>query len=169
MGLIRDGLGTLQKSHDIPPTQTTGNTTPESQGATPVNNAEARLKRMLDKAGLTEGVWQQQIQFKHPIERLGFKTTTPDVFYPPQDEDEKGLCLYLDGMSAGIHGNPDAQAKDIAIRTQLRNEGYVVVELTVTELDDPLAVMQAFKKIARFAFGRDKVRIISEDTTWFEA
>lgn len=169
---LRTGLGSLRIKHGIPATRTTGSDTPQAEGAEPVNQPEARLKRMLDKAGLTEGEWQHQIRFKMPIERLGFQTTTPDVFYPHLDDDEddapKGLCLYLDGMSVGIHGNPDAQMKDQAIRTQLRNEGYIVVELTVQELDDKTAVASAFKKIARFAFGRQKAKELSENTSWFE-
>lgn len=168
IGMLQGGQGTLRLKHHIPPTRTTGNNETEGSGS-PVNQPEARLKRMLDKAGLTEGIWQHQIQFKKTIERLGFKTTTPDVFYPAleEDEDEKGLCLYLDGMSRDIHGNAEAQAKDMAIRTQLRNEGYIIVELTVQELDDSAAVAAAFRKIAKFAFGPQKAKEIKENTAWF--
>lgn len=170
LSILRERQGLLRLRHAIPPTRTTGTAQASQNGGGPVNQAEARLKNLLDRAGLTEGIWQQHVQFRKPIERIGFKTTTPDVFYPPldDDDDQKGLCLYLDGMSQDIHGNPDAQAQDKAIRDHLRNEGYEVVELTVHDLDDQKAVTDAFKRIARFAFGRPKAKELQDNPDWFE-
>ena len=36
-------------------------------------------------------------------------STIPDAFYPGKEEDEPGICIYLDGLSAGIHGDPKCQ------------------------------------------------------------
>ena len=117
-----------------------------------------------------DGEWQQQIKFKHKLNNK-FGSTTPDVFYPPQDPDddsEKGLCIYLDGMSAGIHGNTEAQEKDRIIRAELLNDGYSVISITVQELDDKKAMISYFKKIAKFLVGREFAQKIAEKSDWFE-
>ncbi|OQC13852.1 MAG: putative ATP-dependent helicase Lhr [Lentisphaerae bacterium ADurb.Bin082] len=170
MSLLRERLGTLREIQIIPATtHTSEGTTPDS--AMPTNNAEQRLKLLMEKAGLLEGEWQHQIRFKTKIESLGFGSTTPDVFFAPDDDEDandRGCCVYLDGMSAGIHGNPETQAKDKAIRAKLRSEGYQVVEITVHDLHDKEAMRSHFSKIARYVVGRDFSRKIKDDPSWFQ-
>lgn len=137
-------------------------------GAQPVNGAEQKLKQLLEKAGFFNGEWQQQIKFKEKI-NSPFGGTTPDIFYPKQDpdDDEKGLCIYLDGMSSGIHGNPEAQVRDRTIREHLRSENYVVISIPAFELTDKGAMVVHFKRIAKFLSGRDFANRISS-AEWFE-
>ena len=159
---------TLKISHEIPPL---GNTSsPVIAPGVPANKAEQRLQAMLKKAGFMDGEWQKQIKFKHKLNSK-FGSTTPDVFYPPQDPDdetEKGLCIYLDGMSEGIHGNPEAQERDQIIRDQLMNDGYKVISITAIELDDKKAMIGYFRRIAKFLVGRDFAREIADNTGWFK-
>jgi hypothetical protein len=44
------------------------------------------------------------------------------------DEDE-GICIYLDGLSGHLHGNPETAERDREIRSWLRNNGYEVIEV----------------------------------------
>lgn len=159
--------GTLKIGHEIPPM---GNTSSSVIApGEPVNKAEQRLQAMLKKAGFMDGEWQKQIKFKHKLNSK-FGSTTPDVFYPPQDPDdetEKGLCIYLDGMSEGIHGNPEALERDQIIREQLMNDGYKVICITAIELDDKKAMIGYFRRIAKFLVGRDFAREIADNTGWF--
>lgn len=164
---LQEHGATLKSAYAIPAKKETS--TPEKNAGEPVNNKEQRLQIMLKKAGFMDGEWQQQIKFKHKLNNK-FGSTTPDVFYPPQDPDddsEKGLCIYLDGMSAGIHGNTEAQEKDRIIRAELLNEGYNVISITVHELDDKKAMLSYFKKIAKFLVGREFAQKIADDQSWF--
>ncbi len=132
----------------------------------PTNHAETRLKKMLQKAGFMDGEWQKNIKFNHPL-KCRFGSTTPDVFYS-DPELGNGLCIYLDGMSRNIHGNSEARERDNAIRNELRNNGYEVLEITAVELDDRNAMIMHFKRIGRFLKGRECVKQIGLDTSWFD-
>jgi hypothetical protein len=46
------------------------------------------------------------------------------------------VAIYLDGLSRNIRGNGERQRIDTLIRNLLRREGYEVVSIAVTELDD---------------------------------
>jgi hypothetical protein len=157
----------LKFQHAIPAVGNAGNQ-PISADAQPVNGAEQKLKKLLECAGFCNGEWQHQIRFKEKI-NSPFGSTTPDVFYPQQDPDdtEKGLCVYLDGMSSGIHGNPQAQERDRTIREQLRSEGYIVISIPAFELTDKGAMVGYFKRIAKFLSGRELASRITNNTEWF--
>ena len=164
---LHDHSGTLKFGHDIPALGT-NQSSPET-GGEPANPAEQRLQTMLKKAGFMDGEWQKQIKFKHVLNNK-FGSTTPDVFYPPQDPDdetEMGLCIYLDGMSNNAHGTPDAQEKDRIIREELRNEGYEIISIPAVELDDKKAMTGYFRRIAKYLVGREYAQQIANDTTWF--
>lgn len=159
----------LHEQHDIPAAQpATHSNDPDGQ---PVNNAEHRLKHLLASAGFTSGMFQEQIRFKEPIvvdHLIG--STTPDVYFSgdPDDEDDRGICIYLDGMSSLLHGDPTTAERDREIRSWLRNNGYQVIEVTAVELDDRNAMVRHFKKLARFLEGKSLAKQIEEDATWFE-
>ena len=138
---------------------------------TPVNDGETKLKLLLETAGFMAGKFQQQIRFKEPINAgciIG--STTPDVSFAgdPDDPDDKGICIYLDGLSAGSHGNPYVVEKDILIRNWLRNNGYQVISISYVELDDRKAMVRHFRKLARYLSGRGMAARISEDTSWMD-
>jgi len=159
----------LEYSHDIPSSQSADyNTDIDAQ---PVNNAETKLKHLLASAGFSSGHFQEHIRFKKPIEldhRIG--STTPDVFFKgdEDDEDDKGICIYLDGMSTAIHGDPGIESQDREIRSWLRNNGYQVIEITFVELDDKHAMTRHFRKLAKYLSGRDLADRLSDNLSWFE-
>lgn len=160
----------LQESHDIPPKQPS--TEDRDIDGQPVNEAEMKLKKMLEAAGFNSGQFQQQIRFKEKImldHLIG--STTPDVFYEgdEDDEDEKGICIYLDGMSEHIHGNPATAERDREIRNWLRNNGYHVIEITYVELDDRDAMIRHFRKLAKYLSGKDFADRIKENSGWFDS
>lgn len=158
----------LKNQHDIPSSQ------PAASGGTenlPVNDAETKLKHLLEAAGFTSGIFQEQIRFKQPIildHQIG--STTPDVFYQgfEDDVDDKGTCIYLDGMSTHIHGNAATAARDHEIRSWLRNNGYNVIPITALELDDRQAMVGYFRRLAKFLEGRNLANRISEEDQWFD-
>jgi hypothetical protein len=156
-------------SHVIPATQAAVVTSKPS-GGEPVNQAENRLKQLLAAAGFTGGEFQQQIRFKHKVD-LGHQigSTTPDVFFEvdSEDPDDRGVCIYLDGMSEHIHGNAETANKDREIRDWLRSNGYQVICITVVELADINAMRSAFRRLAKYLSGRDLAERIAGDLSWY--
>jgi ATP-dependent helicase YprA (DUF1998 family) len=159
---------TVTELHPIPPQQPT--TQNHNPSAMPVNDAETKLKHLIEAAGFTTGQFQQQIRFKQSIS-LGHQigSTTPDVSFAgdEDDPDDHGVCIYLDGMSAGLHGNPVTAAKDQEIRSWLRSHGYEVIEITAVELDDQQAMVRHFRKLAKYLAGKELADKVVTDTTWF--
>ncbi len=158
----------LVEQHDIPNTLPVAAET--SREHRPTNDAETRLMHLLNAAGLTTGRFQEQIRFKTPLTlNAQIGSTTPDVFFvgSEDDPDDRGFCLYLDGLSDSIHGNPQIATRDHEIRDWLRNNGYQVAELTAVELDDKNAMVRCFKRIAHYLDGRELAQRLGSDTTWF--
>ena len=155
----------LSFSHAIPAAAPAGR---EANGQ-PVNEAERRLRQLLLAAGFGEGVRGEQIGLGP-----GLKTTTPDVVYRGDggagggDGDAPDVCIYLDGLSEHLHGNPRTAEQDREIRYWLRQRGYEVVEITVTDLDDAGAMTQHFRRLARYLdAGEARARV--KDDRWFAA
>lgn len=160
---------TLHFSNEIPPLQPVADI--QDSNAQPVNDAETKLRHLLEAAGFMGGQFQQQIRFKEPIvldHQIG--STTPDVYFAGDldDEDDMGVCVYLDGMSASLHGDPATASRDHEIRTWLRNNNYNVIEITAVELDDRTAMVRHFRKLARYLSGKDLAQEISQETSWFD-
>lgn len=130
----------------------------------PVNDAEATLRGMLQRAGFPEGEWHREIQLGKPL-----GSTTPDVFFAGEDGDDPGACIYLDGLSEHIHGNPATASRDRAIREELRARYYEVFEIPASELQDRDAMARYFFRLARLLLGRDAARTLRDDPSWFEA
>ncbi len=157
--LLRACGDTVEMSHEIPERMPPVG---QARGAMPVNEGEQILRDMLDRAGLAGGVWHHQIQLGLPL-----GTTSPDVFFPGDDEHDPGLCVYLDGLSEHIHGNPLTAARDRQIRESLRVRGYGVLEVTATELHDRDAMTRHFSRIGRHLGGPDRARQVRSDQRWF--
>ena len=112
----------LSFEHELPRQQP--DAPPAGDDAVPVNDAETKLRHLLLAAGFGEGVRDEQIRLDHTL-----GTTTPDVIYRTEDHDpDEGVCIYLDGLSAHLHGNPETAERDREIRTWLRNHGFEVIE-----------------------------------------
>ena len=146
--------------HDIPPKQPAS--TP-SGDAVPVNLAETKLRHLLLRAGFGEGVRGEQIRLSGAL-----GTTTPDVIYrDPEDDFCKGVCIYLDGMSKHLHGNPETAKKDRTIRDWLRGSDYEVIEIPANELDDEDAMARHFRRLATYLGQSSRGRELAKDRTWF--
>ena len=152
----------LQTAHPIPAKQ------PQQQpgaGAYPVNIAEQRLRHLLLAAGFPEGIREEQIKLDPAI-----GTTTPDVIYrASHHDDDEGVCIYLDGLSGHLHGDPATAAKDRQIRDWLRGHGYEVIEIAANELDDRDAMTRYFRKLAGH-LREDELRArLKASPAWFAA
>ena len=147
-------------SHEIPPLQPAEE--PSGNGL-PVNDAETRLRHLLRAAGFGEGVRGEQIRLGRAL-----GTTTPDVIYRSEDHDpDEGVCIYLDGLSGQLHGNPETAERDREIRDWLRNGDYDVIEITANELHDERAMTRHFRKLAQYLGMRDIRRRLRDDLSWF--
>lgn len=150
----------LTFSHDLPPKQPAA--AAEGSGL-PVNEAESLLKGMLQRAGFPEPVWHHQIQLGMPL-----GSTSPDCFFRGEDDEDPGTCVYLDGLSQHIHGNPATRQKDLEIRAQLRADGYEVIEIAASDLSDREAMRKHFYRLGRFLLGKAQATTLREDSAWFD-
>ena len=151
----------LSFEHEIPRQQP--DAPPAGDDAVPVNDAETKLRHLLLAAGFGEGVRDEQIRLDHTL-----GTTTPDVIYRTEDHDpDEGVCIYLDGLSAHLHGNPETAERDREIRTWLRNHGFEVIEITAHDLDDEEAMVRHFRRLAGYLAMRDVRSRVREDRSWF--
>jgi len=156
--VLEGHAGPLVEVHPIPEhlprTQST-----TGQGQTDIEN---RFKHLLAAAGLPAPLCQQRIDLG-----AGYGGTIPDFYYQGEDEDEPGICIYLDGMAGHIHGNPEQAEQDRAIRAKLDSQGYEVVVVRSFELDDQDALVRTIARIAKYLIGKEKQRELREDTGWF--
>jgi SOS-response transcriptional repressor LexA len=152
----------LRPTHDIPLRQPAQDES--SAGALPVNQAETRLRALLLAAGFADGIRGEQLRLDPVI-----GTTTPDVIYRAAHHDEdEGVCVYLDGLSEHLHGNPATAAKDRQIRDYLRGHGYDVIEIAASDLGDQGAMVRHFRKLAGY-LGEPALRDgVRADQGWFE-
>ncbi len=152
----------LTFEHDIPPLQPTER---PPDNAVPVNDAETKLRHRLLAAGFGEGIRNEQIRLDRAL-----GTTTPDAIYRGEDhEPDEGVCIYLDGLSRHLHGNPATAERDRAIRDWLRNHGYEVIEIPANELDDLDAMVRHFRRLANYLGMRDVRKRLSDDRSWFDS
>jgi len=150
----------LEVSHEIPAKQPS---TEPRDGTHPVNEAERRLRHLLLAAGFEEGIRGEQLRLDRAI-----GTTTPDVIYrAPHHGKDEGVCIYLDGLSGHLHGNPATAERDQLIRTWLRNNDYEVIEIAVSDLYDAGAMTSHFRKLAGYLRADDIRSSLQADTGWF--
>jgi hypothetical protein len=129
-------------------------------GHQPALPSEERLRELLLRAGLPEFKWQQQIQLGHPL-----GSTTPDAFFAM--DDLPGLCIYVDGLSARLHGNPETAARDRHLREALRSRGYQVIEIPASHLEDRESMKRHIASIARWLLGPEGARRVQTDSEWW--
>ena len=127
----------------------------------PVNEAETRLQRLLERAQFHGAKPQYPIDLGKPM-----GTTTPDFFF--ESDDEEGVCIYLDGLSTHIHGNPATRQRDRQIREELRSRFYEVFEIPNGDLEDRAAMRRHFFRLGRILLGKDRARALRDHVDWFE-
>jgi hypothetical protein len=148
-------------SHQIPPKQAVSNA--EAVGTQPVNNAEDLLKAMLLRAGFPDPVAQRGIDLGRP-----YGSTTPDFFFEPPNDMSEGICIYLDGMSRQLHGDPDRAERDRQIRTFLENKGYDVLTIPRGHLDDRATMVNHFRWLGRKLLGKQHAENLVQDDSWWK-
>ena len=149
----------LTASHEIPAKQPSKE---PDEGSHPVNESERRLRHLLLAAGFAEGIRGQQIRLDRAI-----GTTTPDVIYRGSHHDEdEGVCLYLDGLSGRLHGSAATAEQDQRIRSWLRNNGYEVIEIAVSDLSDEGAMTRHFRRLAGFLNAGELREALRRDASW---
>jgi hypothetical protein len=150
----------LAVSHEIPAKQPSKE---PAEGTHPANEKERRLRHLLLAAGFEEGIRGQQIRLDRAI-----GTTTPDVIYRASHHaEDEGVCIYLDGLSGHLHGNPVTAEQDQRIRSWLRNNGYEVIEIAVSDLDDEAAMTRHFRKLAGYLGATQLRDSLRSDRSWF--
>jgi hypothetical protein len=113
-----------------------------TETGTPSNNPEARLLRLLNEHHFPSGECRKRITTS-----LGI-ATEPDWVHEPTK-----VAVYVDGMSRGLHGDPNIARKDQIIRQAVEFDGYKVIVVQSRDLDDPQAVRLHLRSIAQ-AMGR---------------
>ena len=151
----------LTFAHDIPARQPSQE---PAEGSRPVNPDEQRFWHLLRAAGFGDGIRGEQLGLS-----VAIGTTTPDVIFRADHHDpDEGICIYLDGLSGRLHGNPQTAQNDREIRNWLRGNGYDVIEIVATDLHDREAMTRHFRKLAGYLRNdalREKVRT---ETSWFD-
>ena len=129
----------------------------------PTNPGEAELAALLTRAGFPTPLQQYEIRIGHPT-----PTTTPDFAYLDSDVDLK-VAIYLDGLSKGVHGNEAQAQKDAMIRSVLEGDGWQVLVIARSELNDQQAMLLHFKRLAHALKRKDHAKGLAEDQSWFAA
>ncbi len=109
----------------------------------PSNTPEAQLLRLLHEHHFPSGECRKRITTSMGV------ATEPDWLHEPTK-----VAIYLDGMSRGLHGDPNVARKDQIIRQAVELDGYTVIVIQKRDLDDPQAVRQHLRNIAQ-AMGQD--------------
>jgi len=159
---VLESLGsTLSEANLIPAKisakQSTGDST---------NLGEQRLSELLTRAGL------QPDHVQHTIDLPDIGShTVPDVYFECETEAFDGVCVYLDGLSKGLHGNPGTAARDQLLRATLEAGGYKVIVIPASELADHRAMVNHFVAIARAIKGKNRAKEVqdSADQWWISS
>lgn len=131
-------------------------------GEQPTAPSEDRLRVLMLRAGLPEFEWQKPISLGHPL-----GSTTPDAFFAM--EDMPGLCVYVDGLSRTLHGDPQTAARDRRLREALRSRGYQVIEIPASHLEDRETMQRHIASIARWLLGPEAARRVQSNQDWWPA
>ena len=91
-----------------------------------------------------------------------------EVLRPRPHASDEGVCIYLDGLSRHLHGNPATAAQDRRIRDWLRNNGYEVIEIAASELHDAGAMSKHFRRLAGYLGAAQLRDSLKTDTSWFQ-
>jgi hypothetical protein len=149
----------LVLTHDIPARL------PDAQAQDlTVNQSAQLLKALLQRAGFSNFEEEKPIDLGRALGK-----TTPDFYFADPSERTEGVCLYLDGMSKHIHGNPQTRQRDQQLRGELRNLCYEVMEITYNDLHDREAMRAHFYRLGRLLLTREQAQGIRADDSWFDA
>ena len=86
---------------------------------------------------------------------------------PKNGQQVGGVCIYLDGLSAHLHSNVKTPEHDRLIRSWLRNNGYEVIEIADSDLNDEGAMVRHFRKLAGYLDLPELRQSVKGDRNWF--
>ena len=89
-----------------------------------------------------------QLEQKEILIGAPYNRTIPDLYYEDLEDDIK-VAIYLDGLSKDIHGNEEQMRVDRFIRNQLEDMFIDVIEISHSDLNDPITLKRSLAKIAR--------------------
>ncbi|HZH97631.1 MAG TPA: DUF1998 domain-containing protein, partial [Fimbriimonadaceae bacterium] len=127
----------LQVAHEIPPSMDA----PAADPGGTTNAREQRLLQILRDRSFPEPEAQRTIELG------GGLCTDADFFYPSSGSN--GICVYFDGMSKYIHGNAQSRRRDNTIRESLEDQGYEVIVIASSDLEDEIALAPKLNRLAR--------------------
>ena len=104
---------------------------------------------------------------QHEVDLGAWGMTTPDFFWQLADDDEPGICVYVDGLSEGIHGNPARARRDNQLRDALDAKGYRVLALAASQLDDRDAIRAHLRRLARALGEREAAEALRFRDDWW--
>jgi hypothetical protein len=157
--ILRERGTSLVATHDLAPVLPVA--TPEEE---PTNAPETRLRYLLERAGFVGAKPQARVDLGKPL-----GSTLPDFFFDDPTGRSQGACVYLDGLSAALHGNPVTRARDREIREELRARDYAVIEIAASDLADRAAMARKFRQLGNLLRGRDAAEALTSNTAWFDA
>jgi hypothetical protein len=123
-----------------------------------------RLRYLLERAGFAGAQPQRCIDLGKPL-----GSTLPDFFFEDPTRRSQGVCIYLDGLSTALHGNPVTHARDRELREELRARDYAVIEIAASDLADRSAMARKFRQLGNLLRGREAAEALAANTTWFDA
>ena len=129
----------------------------------PIGKPAERLQQMFARAGFPAPAPEYRIDLGRPL-----NYTEVDFFFADPTQRTEGVCVYVDGLSAAIHGNAERLRQDAMIREELRNREYEVVVIAASEIDDKDIVASLLGKIARKILGREHAERVRNDRSWHE-
>lgn len=137
--LLFEWLSTPEFNRELPPVVSLDG----EKNSLGTNDGEVSLFNILKREGFPDFEEQKIISIGVPYDR-----TIPDLYYEDLDDDIR-VAVYLDGLSSSIHGNERQIAKDNMIRNQLEDLEVEVINIAVSDLNDPQLLRKFLKKLSR--------------------
>ncbi len=148
----------LEDGHPIPPRMEQVKSDQQ-----PIGKPAERLQGMFARAGFPSPKPEFRIDLGYPL-----KHTDVDFFFEDPTQRSEGVCVYVDGLSAAIHGNAEQRTRDAQIREELQNRDYVVVVIAATEIDDQDVLAGLMGRIARHLLGKESAAQIRQNRSWYQ-
>lgn len=118
----------------------------EESGAgtgTPSNRPEAELAQILREHHIPAGKLRETVRLADGM------ISIPDWLYVDPNNSDIKVAVYLDGMSRSLHGDPQQQIKDQALRGLMEAFGYKVIVVQSRDLTDPEIMRQHILTISK--------------------
>ena len=82
-------------------------------------------------------------------------------------DDTIGLCIYVDGLSKTLHGDPQTAARDRHLREALGSRGFQVIEVRASRLEDRELMRRHVANVARWLLGPEGAKRVQGSKEWW--